>query len=47
MDAVPAFEAVIEPVKAELRRRAAEEAVREALNQLRDEHEVIIAEDRL
>ncbi len=47
LDVSPDFDRIIEQVKAEMRRRSAEEAVREALVQLRDEHDVIIAEDRL
>lgn len=47
IDGSPAFEQVIDQVKAEMRRRGAETAVREALNQLREEHQVVIDEDRL
>lgn len=47
VESVPAFDAVMEQVKSEMRRRAAETAVAEALLRMREEQSVVIAQDRL
>ena len=47
VDVAPAFAEVTAAVEAEMRRRGAEAAVREALDRLRVELDVVIAEERL